>query len=388
MVAILSLALASCEADLAMEPDGPVSDKDNVWKTCPLRVNLSLGEPHTRSPWELKDGDMMSLALFMPHSTVRGYALYDATTSTWMFCYGGHLEECLDQSCSLKYMSGPKDCIFYEYDPDYPPEFPDDYKWNLYPETAVFGLSQSASFSYVNGGIDLTATLTPEFLRMKFINAAGADSFQIRGVCTPAYFGIYDINVGLRSCAETLELSVEPVYRGYETLYESPYIYWTFDDNSEYLRLKNSSGVYLLKERFSWSNLKNGGSYTIDYPSDSFNARQWIRDRYVNKTLPDSHTGFTSGNISSKVGCILSFDYVIKSVEADKNPVLRVIIEATNANGDTWRTTYTYGTDNLHPGEMYHDDKFNYQEGFDTYGVTVIVENMEIEMTNISLSNF
>lgn len=366
LVLLVPALLAGCNADTPEEPG--VSSKGE-WKTCPLRLNVSLGETLTRAGWELRDGDMIAVQFDQPNGVVEGYALYSETTGAWTFHYRGQMEDCVDRQCNVAYMSGS---------PSWEEEFS---LFSLTPFSALFVSEEFGSFSYGNGSVDLSASIVPMFARFKF-KGVGYDSFQIIGIETPKSVTFDPWSYQVRWYYEKINLALESTSDGWE----SPYVYADFaEDWSEHMRLKNTYGVFLLKKAFS-GNLKIGGSYILDYPSSSssYNSSQWIRDSYKTKKLPDSSSGFSSGSFSSNVGCMFSFDYEIISVAAGREPLLKLEVEASGAS--SWTRTITYTS--LNAGDKDHDDQFIYFEGCNTYNVKVTVENVELKMTNIELSNF
>ena len=103
LVLLVPALLAGCNADTPEEPG--VSSKGE-WKTCPMRLNVSLGETLTRAGWELRDGDMIAVQFDQPNEVVEGYALYSEATGAWTFHYRGQMEDCVDRPCNVAYMSG------------------------------------------------------------------------------------------------------------------------------------------------------------------------------------------------------------------------------------------------------------------------------------------
>lgn len=368
LMAMLPVIFAACEADTPDEPGHPAKGE---WKTCPMRLNASFGGELTRAAHELQDGDMIYVSFEQPDDrAVEGYATYSAETGGWTFKYKGEMQECENLACSVVYMGNSP---FLNEEGGYV---------ELSYASPVF-YSDDASFSFGGGGVDLGVILTPSLARFKFKGNYSRE-LLVKGIDVPWGFWPDIWRLLWTRYYETIRVPMSSSVTG--TGYESQYIYADFtEDWCEHMRVKNDYGVFLLKKGFT-GNMKVGGSYLLDVPASatSYNTTQWVRDSERSKTLPNSTSGFTSGNFTSNVGCVFAFDYKVLSVSS--NPILKLEVTATGS--ESWTRTITYDSESFEIDVAEHDEQFIYFDTCNTYNVKVIVENMEIEMTNISLSNF
>ncbi len=235
-------AFTACSEDDELLNELPSQEET---KTCTMQFNGQIqtyeDEATTRSTTEWTNGNKVYLLL--ADGTVRGTAVYSASSKSWSFQYSGTLKKGEGQKCTAYYFENYKE---------------NNTNLSLDPNTVVYSASD-AEYSYNEDGLTVTANLAPLTGRIRFKGEAGDTAF-VSGVFSPYEFDLSAMDGVTGAWFQTLVVVGKDGY--------TPYVYGLLDsDNNRTMQITRWDNVFT--RSFDNNVLASGKSGYMTLPSST-----------------------------------------------------------------------------------------------------------------------